>query len=105
MNGIEKAALQRVLGTRTVIEDIDLLRILCGCSNVQMLTPIVETKLRAGSIPLKSLHVRLNISYVISDVIKQTNISTSGDNSNYDSRDDYDSGYNDRGGDDKRWLW
>ena len=62
MNGIEKAAIQRALGTRSVIEDIDQLRILCGCSSVQVLTPIVETKLRSGTIPLKSLHVRLDLN-------------------------------------------
>ena len=67
MNGIEKAAIQRALGTRSVIEDIDQLRILYGCSSVQVLTPIVETKLRAGTIPLKSLHLRLDLNDTVVD--------------------------------------
>jgi len=77
MNGIEKAAIQRVLGTRAVIDDIDHLRILCGCSSVQVLTPIVEIKLRSGNIPLKSLHIRLDLNDIIMQ--RRANVDASHD--------------------------
>lgn len=57
MNGRDKALQQSAIGTRTVVESIDHLRMTFGFASVRALTPIVETKLRNGEIPLRPLQL------------------------------------------------
>jgi dual specificity phosphatase 12 len=62
MNGIEKKQLQIDRGTREIVQMIDELRLKYGFDNVQVLTPIVETRLRAGLIPQRPLVLSSPIS-------------------------------------------
>jgi hypothetical protein len=55
MNGVEKKQLQLDRGTRGVVECLDEVRIAFGFDQINVLTPIVETKLRAGFIPARPL--------------------------------------------------
>ena len=60
MDGREKARLQEEKGLRSIVEDIDSLRISYGHSAVQVLTPIVETKLRSAMNAARSLKVSVD---------------------------------------------
>jgi hypothetical protein len=56
MDGRTRVALQVKAGVRPVLEDVDYLRMTLGCSNVIVLTPKVETRMRygyLGAIPLQ----------------------------------------------------
>lgn len=57
MNGRDKALKQSAIGTRQVVESIDQLRMTFGFASVRALTPIVETKLRNGEVPLRPLQL------------------------------------------------
>lgn len=61
MNGIEKKQLQILAGTSFLVESLNDLRIHFGFDSVMVLTPIVETKLRSGIMPLKPLQILLHI--------------------------------------------
>lgn len=62
MDGIKKAELQRVKGTREIVEELDRLRLTLGFDKVEVLTPIVETRLRSGLLPPKALKVGVMIN-------------------------------------------
>ena len=64
MNGIEKAKLQSARGIRSIVEEIDALRISFGNDKITVLTPIVETKLRSGLLASKTLQ----LSCIFSDL-------------------------------------
>lgn len=55
MNGKELKEQQVLLGTRDLIESVDLLRISLGFNQVATITPIVELKLRHGLLPARDL--------------------------------------------------
>lgn len=55
MNGIEKKQLQIDRGTRLLVENVDDLRCKYGFSAIQVQTPIVESRLRSGLVPLRPL--------------------------------------------------
>ncbi len=55
MNGREKTQLQIERGTRTIVENVDQLRMTYGFDNIQVLTPIVETRLRSGLLAARPL--------------------------------------------------
>jgi len=61
MNGFERVKLQIESGVRPIVEDIDELYVVIGLDNVQVLTPIVETKLRSGLVPKLPLQVLCTI--------------------------------------------
>lgn len=62
MDGRDKADLQRNLGTRSIVEELDRLRLTFGFDNVHVLTPFVESKLRSGQIPQRQLKLSLGIN-------------------------------------------
>ena len=55
MSGIEKKQLQIDRGTRIIVENLDDVRCRYGFDRVIVHTPIVETRLRSGFIPLRPL--------------------------------------------------
>lgn len=57
LDGREKADLQRTLGTRNTVEELDRLRLTFGFDAVEILTPFVESKLRSGQIPQRCLKI------------------------------------------------
>jgi hypothetical protein len=59
-DGREKARLQEEKGLRPMVEDMDALRIRFGHSAVQVLTPIVETKLRSAVSAARSLKLSVD---------------------------------------------
>ena len=59
MNGLERAQIQRRKGTRSIVETLDMLRMINGFETVQVLTPIVESRLRAGYEPPRALKVAI----------------------------------------------
>jgi dual specificity phosphatase 12 len=61
MDGKGKAQLQRLKGTRSIVEELDDLRLAFGFDFVTVLTPIVETRLRAGFVPPKNLKVGIDL--------------------------------------------
>lgn len=61
MNGIERAKLQSKIGTRSIVENLDELRIKYGFDTVIVHTPIVESKLRFGLVPARSLIVSVKL--------------------------------------------
>jgi hypothetical protein len=62
MDGRQRAQLQRKKGTRPIVEELDRLRMEFGFDHVQVLTPIVEIRLRAGFEPPKPLKVSLPLN-------------------------------------------
>jgi len=62
MDGRDKADLQRNLGTRSIVEELDRLRITFGFDDVQVLTPFVESKLRSGQMPQRQLKLAIVIN-------------------------------------------
>jgi hypothetical protein len=61
MDGKGKAQLQRLKGTRSIVKELDDLRLAFGFDFVTVLTPIVETRLRAGFVPPKNLKVGIDL--------------------------------------------
>eukprot|EP01032_Pedospumella_encystans_P010134 gene10134-11872_t len=55
LDGRDKADLQRNLGTRSIVEELDRLRITFGFDDVQVLTPFVESKLSSDELGPESL--------------------------------------------------
>lgn len=66
MDGRQRAQQQRLRGTRPIVEELDNLRITFGFDKVQVLTPIVESRLRAGLQPPKALRVAVPLCGVAS---------------------------------------
>jgi hypothetical protein len=66
MDGRQKADQQRLRGTRSIVEELDGLRIQFGFDKVQVLTPIVESKLRSGQEPARALRVAVPLCAVAS---------------------------------------
>lgn len=62
MDGRDKADMQRTLGTREIVEELDRLRLTFGFDTVKVLTPFVESKLRDGQIPQRNLKVSVAIN-------------------------------------------
>lgn len=62
MDGRDKADMQRTLGTREIVEELDRLRLTFGFDTVKVLTPFVESKLRDGQIPQRNLKVFVAIN-------------------------------------------
>lgn len=62
MDGRDKADLQRNLGTRSIVEELDRLRLTFGFDHVQVLTPFVESKLRSGQMPQRQLKLSIVIN-------------------------------------------
>ena len=62
LDGRDKADLQRNLGTRSIVEELDRLRITFGFDDVQVLTPFVESKLRSGQMPQRQLKLAIVIN-------------------------------------------
>lgn len=62
LDGRDKADMQRTLGTREIVEELDRLRLTFGFDTVKVLTPFVESKLRDGQIPQRNLKVSVAIN-------------------------------------------
>ena len=62
MNGIKLAELHVAKGTRPIIDDIDDLRVTFGFSNVEVVTVIVESRLRGGLKTNKPLNLICNFN-------------------------------------------
>ncbi len=61
MNGVDLAKLHVAKGTRPIIDDIDELRIVFGFDVIEVLTPIVESRLRGGLYTLRPLSLNCNL--------------------------------------------
>ncbi len=57
MNGLEKTQLQIERGTRPIVDNVDQLRLTYGFDKIEVLTPIVETRLRSGLLAARSMKV------------------------------------------------
>jgi hypothetical protein len=68
LNGREKAAAQEARGTRPLVCELDALRLLCGFDRVEVLTPLVETRLRSGLLPPRPLKLRVELGSVAENV-------------------------------------
>lgn len=63
MNGMEKTQLQIDRGTRPIVENVDELRLTFGFDKIQMMTPIVETRLRSGLLAARDMKVTYHSKY------------------------------------------
>lgn len=61
ISGLERIELQIDNGVRRFVEDLDLVRLMCGFDAVISLTPKVETTLRSGYKPLIPLRICCNL--------------------------------------------